>query len=109
MKNVFVVIVCILALTVSLTGCNTTSEEGALIGGGLGAGTGAIIGHASHHTAAGALIGLGLGALTGAIIGQQMDTMYCPECGRHFRMGMEYCPYDGVRLRHIRHYHHYDD
>jgi len=60
---------------VSLSGCQTSShaENGAVLGGLLGAGTGAIIGHASGNTGAGAAIGAGVGALSGAAIGHGQD------------------------------------
>ncbi len=56
-------------------GCESMShtENGALAGGGIGAGLGALIGHATGHTAGGALIGAGAGALTGGLIGHSMD------------------------------------
>ena len=56
-------------------GCEGLShtENGALIGGGIGAGTGAIIGHALGHTGGGALIGAGAGALAGGLIGNSAD------------------------------------
>jgi uncharacterized protein YcfJ len=55
-------------------GCNTTpTQDGAILGGALGAGAGAIIGHQSGHQGEGALIGAGVGALTGAIVGDQVD------------------------------------
>ena len=52
-----------------IAGCASGSlskrETGALGGGALGAGAGALIGHATGHTAGGAAIGGALGALTG--------------------------------------------
>lgn len=64
----------ILALAAVASGCNTTPvQDGAILGGALGAGAGAIIGHQSGHQGEGALIGAGLGALTGAIAGDQVD------------------------------------
>ena len=67
-----------LVLTVSvaaaLAGCNTTPvQDGAVLGGALGTGTGAIIGHQVGKQGEGALIGAGLGALTGALVGDQVD------------------------------------
>lgn len=57
-----------------LAGCNTTPvQDGAILGGALGAGTGAIVGHQSGRQGEGALIGAGLGAITGAIVGDQVD------------------------------------
>src|SRR3954467_13428379 len=55
-------------------GCSTNTGTGALVGGALGAGTGAIVGHNSHgRTAEGALIGGAIGALTGGLIGNEAD------------------------------------
>lgn len=57
-----------------LAGCETTpTQEGAVIGGALGAGAGAIIGNQSGHSGTGALIGGAAGALTGALVGDQVD------------------------------------
>lgn len=58
-----------------LAGCNSPyhADRGALLGGGLGAATGAIVGSASGHPGAGAAIGAGVGALSGAAIGAGMD------------------------------------
>jgi hypothetical protein len=49
------------------------TDEGAVAGGLLGAGTGAIVGHALGHTGAGALVGAGVGVLGGAAIGSGID------------------------------------
>jgi outer membrane lipoprotein SlyB len=62
---------------VLVAGCETPSGRpdntatGALVGGGVGAATGAVIG--GHDAAAGALIGGAVGALTGAIVGNSID------------------------------------
>jgi outer membrane protein OmpA-like peptidoglycan-associated protein len=48
-------------------------QKGAAVGGAVGAGTGAIIGHQSGHGGEGALIGGAIGAVTGGLIGAQMD------------------------------------
>ena len=68
---------------VFLTGCYTPDGQpdrtanGALIGGALGAGTGALIGNASgHHTAEGAAIGGAVGLLTGALVGNAMEQQH---------------------------------
>jgi hypothetical protein len=67
---------CALALPV-FAGCRSLNhtENGALIGSGVGATTGAIIGHQSGHGDGGALIGAAAGAIGGALIGnaQQMS------------------------------------
>jgi hypothetical protein len=56
-------------------GCENLShtENGALAGGAIGAGTGAVIGHALGHTGGGALIGAGVGALSGGLVGNAVD------------------------------------
>jgi hypothetical protein len=59
---------------VGLTGCANNAQTGALIGGGAGAGLGAIIGNQSRgRSGEGALIGAGVGAIGGYIIGNEMD------------------------------------
>lgn len=69
----------LLTAAIIASGCQTYEGEtdrtatGALAGGALGAGTGAIIGSQSGHAGEGALIGGALGALTGGIIGRSMD------------------------------------
>ena len=66
-----------LAVALLVTGCETPegrpdrTASGALLGGAIGAGTGAIIG--GRHAGEGALIGGAIGALTGGIIGNSMD------------------------------------
>jgi hypothetical protein len=64
-----------LTAVVSASGCASTNhtEQGALFGGLLGAGTGAVVGHALGNTGAGAAIGAGVGALSGAAIGNGQD------------------------------------
>jgi hypothetical protein len=49
------------------------TQRGALLGGALGAGTGAIIGHQSGHAGTGALIGGASGALIGGAVGKNKD------------------------------------
>ncbi|HXG18248.1 MAG TPA: glycine zipper domain-containing protein [Methylomirabilota bacterium] len=59
-----------------LYGCSqplSTREKSTLVGGGLGAATGAIIGSAVGSPGAGAAIGGALGAGTGALIGDQFQ------------------------------------
>ena len=55
-------------------GCATKTGTGALAGGGIGAGVGALVGSATGHTGAGAAIGGALGAGTGALIGSAADS-----------------------------------
>jgi uncharacterized protein YcfJ len=49
------------------------TQRGAIIGGAVGAGTGAIIGHQSGHAGTGALIGGASGALIGGAVGKNKD------------------------------------
>lgn len=63
-------------LVVLLGGCSqplSTREKGTLLGGGIGAASGAIIGSAVGHPGAGAAIGGGIGALSGGLIGDQLQ------------------------------------
>jgi len=56
-------------------GCRSPyyADKGALLGGGVGAVTGAVIGNQLGSTAGGAIIGAGVGALTGAAVGNAID------------------------------------
>ncbi|MGD0017580.1 MAG: YMGG-like glycine zipper-containing protein, partial [Verrucomicrobiia bacterium] len=62
-----------------LAGCETPegrpdrTASGALAGGAIGAGSGAIIG--GRHAGEGALIGGAIGAVTGGLIGHEMDSV----------------------------------
>src|SRR5712692_9986174 len=64
-------------LMLGIAGCEaqplSPREGGALAGGVLGAGTGAIIGSAVGNPAAGAAIGGGMGLLGGALIGNEIQ------------------------------------
>ena len=51
----------------------STTAQGAIGGGLVGAGTGAIVGAAVHHPVKGALIGAGVGAVGGGLIGNQFE------------------------------------
>jgi len=65
-----------LAAFVLLASCSqplSTREKGALVGGGLGAATGAIIGAATGNPGAGAAIGGALGAVGGGLLGDQLQ------------------------------------
>lgn len=70
MKKIITVIT-ILTCFPLLAGCNALS--GTLAGGGIGAGTGAIIGSATDNAGAGTAIGAGIGALTGLLVGSAME------------------------------------
>ena len=59
-----------LVAAVSVSACETPQQQNALVGGALGAGTGALIGSAvSGGSAGGALAGAAIGAGSGALIG----------------------------------------
>ena len=70
----------IMLLSVFFTGCATSTpvDHGAVKGGLLGAGLGAIIGHQSGNQGEGALIGAGIGALTGALIADKKQYKLVP-------------------------------
>jgi uncharacterized protein YcfJ len=83
------------ALAILAFGCYTPegnpdrTASGALAGGAIGAGTGAIIGSASHNAGAGALIGGAIGALTGGIIGNAMDQQQRETLARQYPQTMQ--------------------
>ncbi|HJY85064.1 MAG TPA: YMGG-like glycine zipper-containing protein [Candidatus Binatia bacterium] len=75
-KQKLQVSVVIVTLVVLLGGCSqplSTREKGTLLGGGIGAASGAIIGGAVGHPGAGAAIGGAMGALSGGVIGDQLQ------------------------------------
>ena len=104
-----------------LAGCESANtamqskrNQGAVVGGLLGAGTGAIIGNQSGHAGAGTAIGAGLGALAGGLVGNQMDknkaedpqapqpiaqVKFCPIDGDNYPKTVVYCPVHGVALK----------
>jgi len=117
---------CVIGLAVSamlLSGCEamgtaaqSKTNQGAVLGGLLGAGTGAIIGNQSDHAGAGTAIGAGLGALGGGLIGHAMEensqqaqqkstpvatsrVKFCPVGGETYSEDIKYCPTHGVELR----------
>lgn len=124
------VIICGLSL-VALAGCESLgtaaqskTNQGAVLGGLLGAGTGAIIGNqAHHHAGAGTAIGGALGALGGGLIGHALEEQsqanqrqqfppatppthapggvvkYSPTTGKEYPASMNYDPETGVELR----------
>lgn len=131
MKRVAVVVSAICAI--ALMGCEqmgtaaqSKTTQGAVLGGLVGAGTGAIIGNQSDHPGAGTAIGAGIGALSGALIGHAMEekdkaaqqqqypaatqapaaaatatgkTKFCPVGGETYDENVKYCPTHGVELR----------
>src|SRR3989338_3386190 len=111
------------AVTLLVMGCESMgtaaqskTTQGAVLGGLLGAGTGAIIGNQSDHPGAGTAIGAGLGALGGGLIGNAMEenqraaqqqatpratqgTKFCPVGGELYTEDIKYCPKHGVELK----------
>jgi uncharacterized protein YcfJ len=63
----------LLFVAAAFGGCASDAQNGAVLGGLLGAGTGAVIGHQSDEAWAGAGIGAAAGALGGYLIGNEMD------------------------------------
>src|SRR5512143_2960081 len=59
--------------SVSLNGCATHTQTGAVVGAAGGAVVGGAIGKATGSTARGAIIGAAVGGTAGAIIGSRMD------------------------------------
>ena len=87
-----------LALSALVIGCATTDST--IVGGLIGAGTGAIIGHQSGETGEGAAIGAAAGALGGYLLGESNKEKYCSTGGEIFSGdNMNYCPRHGTRLR----------
>ncbi len=80
MKHVVIVMIILGLFGLGLTGCSSTlnnTQKGALVGGALGAVSGAIIGnnwHNRHHDTVrnGAIIGGLAGAVGGAVVGSRM-------------------------------------
>jgi uncharacterized protein YcfJ len=62
-------------VVLGLAGCSgmNNTEAGALGGGAIGAGTGALLGSLTGHAGAGAAIGAGVGAITGGLVGNSQD------------------------------------
>lgn len=93
----------VLALTVALllmvVGC-TRTQQGAVIGGAVGAGTGYAVGEANgDHGAAGAVVGGVVGAGAGGLIGNELDQVkFCPKCGREYTAEDQFCSVDGTAL-----------
>src|ERR1700687_1894387 len=75
-KGITSTILVAVAAAFIVAGCSgqplSTREKGTLLGGGLGAATGSIIGAAVGSPGAGAAIGGGLGAVTGALVGNEL-------------------------------------
>ena len=108
-----------LLCSVGLTGCEamgtaaqSKTVQGAVTGGALGAGAGAIIGHQTDKAGEGAAIGAGLGALGGGLVGHALEEQqrpqappvkgrmkFCPVGGELYSEDVKFCPRHGVELR----------
>lgn len=78
----------ILLAALLVTSCSTPlsmREKSALVGGGIGAGTGALIGSTVGNPGAGAAIGGAIGAGTGALFGDQLQKQERGKRRRHRR------------------------
>ena len=72
-----------LAAAVSVSACQTPQQQNALVGGTLGAGTGALVGSAVSGGSAGSTIaGAAIGAGTGALIGAAATPQPVGRCGQ---------------------------
>ena len=107
------------------TAAQSKTNQGAVLGGLLGAGTGAILGNQmGHHAGVGTAIGAGLGALGGGLVGHGMEEQdhrgqqqqyppastgttaastgrvkFCPVGGETYSEDVKYCPTHGVELK----------
>jgi uncharacterized protein YcfJ len=121
MKHLASVMVVVSAI--ALAGCESMGTaaqskrtQGAVLGGLLGAGTGAIIGNQTDHAGAGTAIGAAVGALGGGLLGNALEenaqntqqqstpvatgkTKFCPVGGELYGEDLKYCPNHGVELR----------
>jgi outer membrane protein OmpA-like peptidoglycan-associated protein len=73
MNRTLLVSISLVALLFGACANTPNWQKGAVLGGALGAGTGAVIGNQSDHTGEGALIGGAVGAVAGGLIGKQLD------------------------------------
>ena len=84
----------VFGFAIGLGGCQNDAQNGALIGGGLGAIGGAVIGNQVHgQSGEGAAIGAGLGALGGYIIGNEQDKQRYRNSGSYYHDDTRYNSY----------------
>lgn len=91
------------------TAAQSKTMQGAVTGGALGAGAGAIIGHQTGRAGEGAAIGAGLGAISGGLVGHALEeqrakpsavkTKVCPVGGELYTEDIKFCPHHGVELQ----------
>jgi uncharacterized protein YcfJ len=85
--------VLIAAVATLVAGCQSDSQrDRALVGGGLGAATGAIIGAAAGNGAGPALAGAAIGAAGGAIVGAATAPKNCVAYDRYGNPYRVVCP-----------------
>ena len=60
-------------IVIAVASCGSGAKKGAVIGGAVGAGAGAVIGNQGNRTGTGAIVGGAVGAAAGAIIGDYME------------------------------------
>lgn len=86
-------IILIAAATLALAGCQSdSSRDRALVGGGLGAATGAAIGAAATGDVGGALVGAAIGGAGGAIVGGATTPKNCVAYDRNGNPYRVACP-----------------
>ncbi len=76
-----------LAFVAALTGCSTTDQNSAVVGGA----TGAVIGGASTGTLGGAAVGTAIGAGAGVLIGRLLNSDQCRYRDRRGRYYIARC------------------
>lgn len=96
-----VVLAIISFVLTALSGCSTwekldMTEKGAITGGALGSGLGAIVGNQSGSPGAGVAIGGAAGAIGGGLIGRGMETSRrsCP-AGQYYDPDRNACLFEG--------------
>lgn len=86
-------IVLVGATALLLAACQSDSQrDRALVGGGLGAATGAAIGAAATGDVGGALVGGAIGGASGAVIGSATTPRNCVTTDRYGRRHYVACP-----------------
>ncbi|WP_269581041.1 glycine zipper domain-containing protein [Roseibium sp. Sym1] len=86
-------LVLLAAVGLALAGCQSdSSRDRALVGGGLGAATGAAIGAAATGDVGGALVGAAIGGAGGAIVGGATTPKNCVAYDRYGNPYRVACP-----------------
>ncbi|MEJ8474777.1 glycine zipper domain-containing protein [Roseibium algae] len=81
------------AAALFLAGCQSDSQKDrALVGGGLGAATGAVIGAATGNGVGGALVGAAIGGAGGAIVGSATTPKNCVAYDKNGQPFRVVCP-----------------